>query len=199
MRPASSVRLSRACRPSPCRLAERRWWICRCRYRAAMCWWTMHSRGWNEASLARSLLTGRMPAPTVMAGPHRHGRPCAGHPRLLLHPQREGVDGRAKPGHDDGGGGAMTTQGCRHNRVPLRGPSRPSAVLRVKLSAPATSTNAPPSSHPRIAETPVRHPPPRAHVPQHQNIPNSPRRNPGVSAVSGLTDASGSSSGPRSV
>jgi hypothetical protein len=95
-------------------------------------------------------------------------------------------------GHDNEGAAPC-------EQVPLLGPSRLSAVLRVKLSARATSTDAPASSHPQIAETPVRHPPHRARAFPRQNIPNSPRRNPGVSAVSGLTDASGSSSGPRSV
>ena len=34
-------------------------------------------------------------------------------------------------------------------------------------------------------------------LPNRQNNPNNPRRNPGVSAASGLTDTFGSASGPR--
>ena len=33
-------------------------------------------------------------------GPHRHARACRGHPRLFLIPNKKGVDGRDKPGHD---------------------------------------------------------------------------------------------------
>jgi hypothetical protein len=33
----------------------------------------------------------------------RHARPCAGHPRLSLpSPHKQNVDGRVKPGHDEG-------------------------------------------------------------------------------------------------
>jgi len=61
----------------------------------------LYGAGAGEDATAAIKPSDRSRIPLRSSLPHRHARPCAGHPRLNMDEGGKDVDGRDGPGHDD--------------------------------------------------------------------------------------------------